>query len=78
MTNALGQYRLNLINNTKAELAKPQDQQDGHRKLFAASITYRLEGVIGDMLESPQYTADYATALASFVDAYTKVKELIK
>jgi len=77
MDSKLGQYRLDLINNTKAELAKPQDQQDSHRKLFAASITYRLEGVIGDMLETPQYTADYATALASFVDAYTKVKSLL-
>lgn len=78
MTTALGQYRLDLINHTKAELAKPQDQQDEHRKLFAASITYRLEGVIGDMLETPQSTADYATALNALVDAYTKLKPMIK
>ena len=77
MTNTLGQYRLNLINSAKAELARPQDQQADHRQLFAASVTYRLEGVIGDMLESPQYTADYATALDAFVDAYSKLKPMI-
>lgn len=73
----LGQYRLATIKAAKAELAKPQSEQDGHRKLFAASNAYRLEGVIGDMLQNPKYTEDYATALNQFVDAYTKLKGLI-
>ena len=77
MDSKLGQYRLDLINNTKAELARPQQQQDDHRKLFAASITYRLEGVIGDMLETPQYTADYATAVEALMEAYVKARTLI-
>ena len=74
MNELLGQYRLQLINSAKAELAKPQSQQDDHRKLFAASVTYRLEGIIGDMLQTPQYTADYAAALTAFVDSYDKLR----
>ena len=73
----LGQYRLNTIKAAKAELAKPEDQQAEHRKLFAASNTYRLEGVIGDMLANPQYTADYATALYNFVGAYHMLKDML-
>lgn len=74
---ALGDYRLATIQNAQAELAKPQEEQDKHRKLFAASNAYRLEGVIGDMLEKPQYTADYATALFNFVGAYNKLKSYL-
>ena len=73
----LAQYRLASIKATKAELAKPQSEQDGHRKLFAADNAYRLEEVIGDMLYKPEHTEDYATALNQFVDAYTKLKNLI-
>ena len=73
----LGQYRLGLINAAKAELARPKNEQDGHRQLFAASVCYRLEGVITDMLEKPQTTADYGDAINSLVDAYTKLKPFI-
>ena len=73
----LGQYRIDTIKAAKSELAKPKDQQADHRKLFAAANAYRLEGVIGDMLAKPQDTADYATALNNFVDAYSKLKSFI-
>ena len=73
----LGQYRLATIKNAQAELAKSKDQQDKHRQLFAASNAYRLEGVIGDMLANPSYTADYASALNDFVSAYAKLKQMI-
>ena len=73
----LGQYRLSTIKAAKAELAKPKDQQAEHRKLFAASNVYRLEGIIGDMLANPQYTEDYATALFRFVGAYSHLRKLL-
>ena len=77
MNPSLGKYRLDLINAAKSELAKPQSEQDGHRALFAASVCYRLEGVITDMLQTPQSTADYCEGVNSLVDAYTKLKPFI-
>ena len=72
--NQLGQYREDMIKAAKAELAKSPSEQHSHRKLFAASIVYRLEGIIGDMLEKPQNTADFATALYQFVLVRDKLR----
>ena len=72
----LGQYRLNTINDTKSELAKPKDTQAEHRRLFVASTLYRLEGVITDMLEKPAYTNEYASPLLCYVEAYNKIRQI--
>ena len=72
----LGQYRLNTINDAKAELAKPKDTQSEHRRLFVASTLYRLEGVITDMLEKPVYNSSYTSPLYQFIGAYSKIRQI--
>ena len=74
----LGEYRLNLIRNAKAEMKKSQQDQDADQKLFVVAIYSRLTGVITDMLENPKYTADYATALEAFTETYVKMREHAK
>ena len=74
----LGKYRVNLIENAKAEMAKPQADQDADQKLFMVCIYSRLTGIITDMLQNPEYNADYATALESFTETYVKLREHVK
>lgn len=74
----LGKYRLNLIEIAKEEMKKSAADQEADQRLFMVSIYTRLTAVITDMLQKPEYTADYATALEAFTETYMKLKEHVK